>query len=157
MATNNDPDRVDIFEFLREVDSGNFEYFENLSEAQKKKFAPVVATRWMSCTRNTSQLQAVNALVNPFTFAFATKHKELLYKLMLIASSGTEKRYKWIGKKKSGGTMPNTTTILAEYYKISKSKASGYAKMFTVDEVIECAENLGYDEAYLKKIKNEFK
>lgn len=148
--------KVDIFDFLRKIDSGDFGYYANLSDEQKKSLSMVVANRWMSCTSNKTQIVALNALVNPFVFKFASNHKELLYKLMLIASSGTEKHYTWIPKGKSA-KRPNTCKILSEYYGFSTERAEAYINDFSVAEVVECAEALGADDSTIKKIKHEFK
>lgn len=150
-------EKVDIFDFLKKVDSSDFYYYSDLTDDQKKSLSLVVAARWMSCTKNAKQVVAVNALVNPFTFKYSSKHPELLYKLMLIASSGTEKNYKWVGKKKKISSKPTSAQALAEYYGISSAKADGYLANFSLDDVLECAESLAYDDAQIKKIKNEFK
>lgn len=150
-------DKVDIFKFLDKVDSGDASYYSELSEQQKKSLSLVVAARWLSCTKNTKQLINVNNLVNSVVFKFASKHPELLYNLMLISSSGTTKRYKWVSKKKSTSKKPVTVETLSAYYGISRSKAQGYLPQFTLEEVIDCADSLGYDDQLIKKIKNEFK
>lgn len=150
-------EKVDIFSFLKKVDNSDFYYYSGLTDDQKKSLSLVVAARWMSCTKNTKQVLAVNALVNPFTFKYSSKHPELLYKLMLIASSGTEKNYNWVGKKKRTSTKPVSAQVVAEYYGISSAKADEYLTNFSLDDVLECAESLAYDDKQIKKIKNEFK
>lgn len=150
-------DKVDIFDFLKSVDNSDFYYYSELSEEQRKSLSLVVAARWLSCTKNSKQILAVNSLVNPFTFKFAYKHPELLYKLMLISSSGTEKHYKWVGKKKKSSSKPTSTQAISEYYGISTTKADEYLASFSLEDVLECANALAYDDAQVKKIKNEFK
>ena len=149
--------KVDMFDLLKHVDKGDLDYWENLSEDEKKSVAFVVVSRWMSCTKNPDQIVAVNHLLNPLVFNFGTKHKGLLYRLMLIASSGTEKRYQWIGKKKKVPSKPTATQVVSEYYNLKLERANSYLDMLTLDDVLECAEGLGYDDASVKKIKNEYK
>lgn len=150
-------EKVDIFDFLKRVDNSDFYYYSELPDDQKKTLSLVVAARWLSCTKNAKQLLAVNSLVNPFTFKFSHKHPELLYKLMLISSSGAEKHYKWVSKKKKESSKPVTAQAIAEYYGISTAKADGYVPDFSLEDVLECANALAYDDAQVKKIKNEFK
>lgn len=150
-------DKIDMFDLLKHVDAGDFDYFPSMTEEQQKSVSFFMANRWMSCTKNKKQLLAVNAIVNPLVFSFGTKHKDLLYKLMLIASSGTEKHYKWVGKKKKNQAYPMSSQIVSEYYGISTNKAVGYIGLLTMDDVLACATSLGYDDASIKKIKNEFK
>ena len=149
--------KVDIFDLLKHVDKGDLEYWENLSEDEKKSVAFVVVSRWFSCTQNTDQLLTVNQLLNPLVFSYGTKHKGLLYRLMLIASSGTEKRYHWIGRKKKVPNKPISSQAVSEYYSLKLERANSYLDMFTLDDILECAEDLGYDDASVKKIKNEYK
>lgn len=150
-------EKVDIFKLLKHIDAGDVEYYDNLSDAEKKSVSMFVTNRWLSCTKNSKQLITVNALVNPFVFAFGTQHAGLLYKLMVIASSGTEKNYKWVGRKKNISSKPETAGLLSAYYGISKRVAEGYLPMFTLDEALELASDLGYDAPSMKKLKNEFK
>lgn len=150
-------DKVDMFEFLKHIDLGDFDYYPSLTEDQKKSVSFFMANRWMSCTKNKSQLLSVNSIINPLVFPFGTKHKDLLYKLMLIASSGTEKHYKWVGKKKKSQAYPVSSEVVSEYYGISTSRAMGYIGMLSMNDVLDCATSLGYDDASIKKIKNEFK
>lgn len=149
-------ERVDIFQFLKHVDAGDLEYWNNLTEEEQKSVAFVVANRWMSCTKNQGQIIAVNKLINPLVFPFGTKHKGLLYRLMLIASSGTEKQYRWVGRKKNESKKPTARNIIAEYYQLSDSRAESYLSMFSYEEVVECANALGYDDPSMKKLKNEY-
>lgn len=149
--------KVDIFDFLKRVDNSDLSYYDELSEQEKKSLSMVVAARWLACTKNKRQVVLANELVNPFVYKFATKHRELLYRLMLISSSGTEKRYAWISKKKTVSSRPNSVKAISQYYGISSDKAEGYLSMFSLEDVIDCADSLGYDEQTIKKIKNEYK
>lgn len=157
MTTEKNPEKVDIFDFLRQVDKSNLRYYDDLTEPQKKSLSLVVAARWFSCTKNKRQLLMMNELVNPFVYRFSTKHGQLLYRLMMISSSGTEKRYSWISKKKNISSKPNSVKAVAQYYGISTRTATGYLGMLSVDDIIDCAESLGYDGQTVKKIKNENK
>jgi hypothetical protein len=152
-----DADKVDIFDLLKHVDSGDLDYWNNLTQAEQASVAMFVVNRWMSCTKNSEQIIAVNAIVNPLIFPFGTKHKGLLYRLLLIASSGTGKNYKWIARKKRSANKPLTSKIISEYYAMSLDRATSYAPSFSYDEALECAEAMGYDDLILKKLKNEFK
>lgn len=149
-------DKVDIFELLKRVDNGDLDYWNNLTDKEKKSISFVVASRWMSGTKNAEQIASVNALLNPLVFPFGSKHAGLLYRLMLVASSGTQKKYNWIGKKKIS-KFPLSVQLIAEYYGFSDDRAESYLKSFNLNELLECASELGYDDATVKKLKNEHK
>jgi hypothetical protein len=76
---------------------------------------------------------------------------------MVIASSGTDKRYKWVGRPKKAGNKPNTTQTISEYYGISTTRSVDYLNILSVDDIVDCANALGYDDKKIKLIRNELK
>lgn len=152
-----DTNKIDLFDLLKRIDNSDFYYYSELTPEQRKSISLVVLARWLSCTKNKDQIITLNALVNPFTYTFATKHPQLLYKLMLISSSSTEKHYKWVSKKKKDSSKSNTIKVISEYYGISLMKAEGSLTLLNCSDVIDYANALGYDNAFIKKIKNEYK
>lgn len=145
--------KLDIFEVLKNIDNGNIYYYDSLSDNEKKQLSMVVLFRWMTGTENTQQLKALDSIVNPFLYNLAN-HKDLIYKLMVIASSGTEKRYKWNPFKKVKDKLL-TNKVISEYYGLSMSAARSYITMFDNETIIDMAKELGYDDTELKKIKKE--
>lgn len=150
-------EKVDVFEFLRHVDDLDFSYYDSLSEAQRKRLSLFVAARWQSCTKNVGQIVATNSLVNHFVYKFLTKHPKLLYKLMLIASSGTQKQYKWVPKKKKVRSKPETIAVMAEYHNMSTRQVEDYLPSTTLEDALYYADAIGSEDSTIKKIKNEFK
>lgn len=148
--------RVDIFELLKRIDDGDLDYWNKMSDEERKSIAFVVAMRWMSCTHNTDQLKSVNILLNPLVFRLY-KHPGLMYRLMLVASSGTRKGYKWVGRHKNKKTYPVSTKLISEFYNMNVDRANSYVNMLTIDELIDCAERLGYDDKSIKSLKDEHK
>ncbi len=150
--------KVNIIDFLNKIDSGDLDYYSNLSDEERKSVSLVVVGRWLACTKNTKQILSCNALVNPFIYKFAGKHNELLYNLMVTASNGSKKNYRWIPRKKRENAKPISSRAVAEFYGISTGAALGYiGKAFKFDDVLYCAESLGYDDTEIKKIKDELK
>jgi len=150
MKTEN---KIDIFDVLKNIDNGNIYYLDSLTEDEKNKLSMVVLFRWMTGTENSQQIRALDSIVNPFLYTLSN-HKDLIYKLMVIASSGTEKRYKWIPFKK-GKNKQLTNKLISEYYDLSNTSASNYINMFDIETLIDMAKELGYDDNELKKIKKE--
>lgn len=154
MANDN---KINIIKFINEIDNGNFNQYEELSLEQRKTISMVVLSRWLSCMKNTKQLLSVNNILNPLIFKFAYTHSNLVYKLMLVCSSGTQKQYRWLSKGKSIGTKPISVDVISKYYGLSKKDSMKYLNLLGVDNVVECATSMGYDDKELTKIKNEFK
>ncbi len=150
--------KVNIIDFLNNIDSGNLEYYTSLTSEERKSVSMVVVGRWLTCTKNTKQILACNALVNPFVFKFAGKHNELLYNLMVTASNGAKKNYRWVPRKKRESSRPVSSKAVAQFHGISTYAASGYVgKAYSYEDILYFAESLGFDDAELKKIKDEFK
>lgn len=150
-------DTVDIFKLLKHIDSGDLDFYESLSDAEKKSISMFVASRWQTCTKNSKQIVASNALVNSTVLKFGTKHSGLMYRLMLIASSGTEKHYTWVSRKKKSSRRPETTKIISNYYGISENDASDYCNLLTLEEVKELADAMGIENSILKRVASEYK
>lgn len=148
-------EKLDIFETLKQIDKKNINYFDNLDMEAKKSLAPVVFMRWFS-SGNTKQLQLANAILNPMVYKMY-HHPALMYKLFVACSDGKSKRYNWIKKKSKDKSAPTATATIAAYQKCSKTDAARYRSQFTMDEIIEMAEDMGYDNEWVKKIKTELK
>lgn len=146
--------KINIFDVLNHIDSGDIYYYDNLTDEQKNSISMFMLCQWMTCMNNQQQLKAVEAIVNPYIFSLH-KHKTLLYKLMVIASSGTKKNYKWNYKKKKKSTSASVS-IISEYHDLSNKHAEEYINMFKKEDIIDMAMELGYDDNYLKKIKKEY-
>lgn len=147
--------KVDIFKLLHEIDSGNINFYQSLSEQQQKNISPLVTMRWMSGTKNKNQITLINNLLNPFVYRLS-KHKSLLYKLMCISSTGTQKTYSWVVKASKIKTTCKIQ-LLMDTYGISPKSAVDYVDFFDEKDYLDMADKIGYDDDMLKKLKNEFK
>lgn len=147
--------KLDIFDTLKQIDKRNITFFDNLPDEAKKGFAPIVITRWFS-SGNPYQLELTSVILNPMTFKLY-KHPSLMYKLMVACSDGKDKRYAWIKKKGKDKSAPTAVSAISEYYVCSKSDAHKYRTRLSLEDVVEMAEELGYDKDQIKKIKTELK
>ena len=144
-----------MFGLLAQMDSKNVEFYDQLDEDTKKEFHPLVAMRWAS-SKSGDQLILLNELVNPVVFR-SDYSPSVLYKLMTACSDGKKAKYTWIPKKKKDKTFNLSTQAISEYYKCSEKDARIYRKRFSLEEVLEMADDLGYDSETVKKIKAEYK
>lgn len=147
--------KLDIFDTLKQIDKKDITFYDNLPDEAKKGFAPIVITRWFS-SGSPYQLELTSTILNPMVFRLY-KHPGLMYKLMVASSDGKSKRYSWIKKKSKDKSSPMTVSAISEYYVCSKFDALRYKQRLTQDDVLEMAEDLGYDKDQIKKIKAEFK
>ena len=148
---------LDIFDLLKRIDSSDKDIYSTLTHEESKSFAPLVVMRWMSGTSDERQLRLLNGIVNTYVFNIPN-HKSLLTKLMAISATGKTFRYKWMkleaGKEKA---KPLSLKVLCAVYGFSMKHANTAIVHFDVNDIIQMAKDLGYQDDELKKIQKEFK
>lgn len=147
--------KLDIFGVLEAIDSKDIEYFSRLDQDKRKAFMPFLVQRWMSGTDDPVQIQFLNEFVNKYTFALQ-EHKELLYKLMCVVSSGNQQRYQWKGTAKSTSANAVDSLISIEY-NVNRTEARQLREILTNDHILELADQHGLQSDELKLIRKELK
>lgn len=168
--------KLDLNQLLDHITRKDADYFTSLPEEVRKEFAPKVIMRWLTCPTSFGKLDAsgesmqqvyfVNALVNPFVFSLY-KHPELLYKLMTLCTSGKSRQshskdgrlfsnYTYI---KTGTTIsrPLATRVVMDFLKYSSKDAVEALKILKEDDVIDMAEQLGWQKDDMTKLVKEYK
>lgn len=147
--------KIDIFEVMKSVDARDINFYENIPADQRSSLAPVVMMRWLSAD-NAQSVHLMNYVLNPVIFPLY-KHPGLLAKLMVACSDGKSKRHNWIKKKGKDKSAPTSDKVISEYYHCSRRESSRYRKLLQKEDILEMAEDLGYDSEGMKKIKAELK
>ena len=148
-------EKLDINEVLNHIDDLDIEYFNSLSEDQKKSLSPYVIMLWMNGCNSPLQLLLVNGLVNELIFSIPSRHNDLLYKLLMVASDGKRKSYKWVKKRTRSKQYATCVSILKRKYKCSTRTALEYIKLLDYDTISAIAIEFGEQDDTLKKIKKE--
>jgi hypothetical protein len=149
--------KLDIFRVLDAADAKDEEFFRKLTDEERKGLQPFLISRWMSGTSNAAQIVLINEFLNPYAFSL-TRHKELLWQLLTVVNSGRRQRYVWNklpAKRESG--KPNALRAVREYYKYSTRDAVDALEILSRDQVINLAEQLGWQPDDIAKIKRELK
>ena len=111
--------KLDIFETLAAIDRRDMNFFDNLTEDQRKGFAAPVILRWASAVRDGAASEHHIWLVNEranVNFWDLWEHPELQYKMMASCGYGRGQRHEWIpmvGKKKKADEV---LIYLAKYW-----------------------------------------
>lgn len=142
---------TDIFEILANIDAKNIDYIDKI----EKDFNAYVIMQWMAGLSNPRTVFFLNELVNPFVWAFVKRHKRLLYYLMTVCADGHKKRYRWIKSKKTH-RHPKSVEIIQKFYGYNSQHAVDALPCFSKEDIIEMAEQLGYQKEFVKLIKKEF-
>ena len=144
---------VNIFDVLKRIDLRQEEYYDAMVEVDQKQLHPLVMTRWMSGTSDPAVIQMLNLTNNKYNFILAS-HKHLLMRMLLLSSSGQSRRYQWLSKTKDT-SQNRSLKVLREYYVCSQREAEGYIKLHTLDELIQMAEFIGWQDDEVKALSKE--
>lgn len=142
--------RPDIFKILSHVDNMDKDAFEEI----EREFSPFMTMKWMASCKDPNRIVAVNELLNLTVFNLH-REKRLLYYLCCCISDGEKKRYNWIPRYKDKDKAK--IEIMSKYFGISYKEARTGTWKYNTDDIVEMAEELGYDNSEIKKIKNKIK
>lgn len=149
--------KLNIFDILQQIDRGDLHIWENLTEEQRKEFSPFMTMRWMSCTDDVRQIFFLNELINPIVFNMH-KHPQLMLKLLTACSSKIQQRYKWIKAPVAvGGVKSRPLQVVKEYYGYPSRQAKDVMTLFSKDDILTMATELGYQKEDMKLLKTELK
>lgn len=115
----------DLFEALAAIDRKDYDYYDTLTEEQKKKFTPFMLIKWSSAIKANSKLQsyyicASNDLANKYLFnENVMKHPKLQWLMLCTIGLGTKQYHQWIPQIKESVSKlkdkPKSDEI-SEYY-----------------------------------------
>ena len=146
---------LDIFQLLGDIDKKNYGLWDKLTDDQKKEFTALVTMRWMAGTTDQRQIIFLNEIVNMAVFNLP-EHKELLFKLLMVCSSGSAKRYNWVNYKLSSGKKnKKAVQLVAEHYGFSLKEAEDSVQLFTPQEIMELGEMHGLQKDEMRDLKKE--
>lgn len=147
--------KLDIFKLLGMIGSKNSgDIYKGLSDDEKKGFAPLVAMRWMSGTSDQRQIMALNTFANRFIFPLG-KHPHLLMQLLQACSSKNGGRAQWLGIKGGSKKTQLRNEVIMEYFDYSTNELRALTVFPTNDEIVQMAEELGWQKEEVAKLKKE--
>jgi len=116
-------DKLSIANEMAQFDSKNRQFFDELSEEERKKFSPFLMIRYGSSVSGSRDLQefyliATNERLNKRFFAVnTTQHKKLQWLMATTVSPGLGTfRHNWIAPKKKESTNTAVRKQLAELF-----------------------------------------
>lgn len=146
--------KYDLFAVLGHINNKDSEFFDRYDEATQNAVQPFLLQRWLASLNSRQRIIFINELVNPFAFALY-KHKKLLIQLLTVCTDGSSKHAKFLAAPKK--TSHNeSTSVLQRLYGFSRKQADDALKCLTEQQVLDYAEQLGYQKEQLAKIRKEF-
>lgn len=149
-------DKLNIGNEMRQFDSKNRTFYDELTGEEKKKFSNYLMIRWGSSVEGSRDmqeyyLQSCNQYLNKHFFAI-NKHPKLQWLCATTVSPGPEilgrslPRHTWISTKKKEGTSSAMRKQLAELFPNMKNdELDLLAKITTKQELEQYQRDLGHD------------
>ena len=151
-------DKLNIANEMRAFDSKDRNFYNDLTDEEKKKFSNFLMIRWGSSVQGSTELQqyyllSCNENLNKNFFDLA-KHPDLQWLLATTVSPGMGNfRHDWIKQKKRESSNNKVVKFLRNFYPdYSIDELELLAKINTIEEIKELARTNGWDD---KRIKSE--
>ena len=148
-----DRDAFDLFAFLGQLNKRNLQAYDALTEEGKKAAHPLVIMRWLSGTSDQAQIVRLNEFANKYVFSLGAE-KPLLFKLLAASCTGKVQRTQWIKGPGASSTRLSLEAIKAKYG-CSTREAELYIGMLESTDILQYAEEAGFDKDQLKKLQAE--
>lgn len=151
-------DKLSINNEMAQLDLKNREFYDELNDEERKKFATYLMLRYAASVEGTADLQewylrVTNERVNQNFFDLG-KHPKLQWLLCTTVSPGMGKfRHYWQAAKKKDGTS-NTKSIkfLTKLYPgLKQDEIELMAELNDVKELKAAAKQMGMSDADIKK------
>ena len=147
---------LDIKRELAAVDLRNYDFYEKLTDQEKKDFSPYVLMRYVSNTEGDRDLQEwflerTNELVNKDHWTLSKNHKALLWKLFASCGAGVKTYHPYL-KAGSKAKANKIEKLLAEIYPSRKLEdIKLQASMMTKEDREELFDHMGFDKKQRKE------
>ena len=146
---------LDIKRELNGVDKKIYDFYDNLSDQEKKEFSPYVLMRYVSNVQGDSDIQAwfvemTNEMVNKNHWDLSKNHKALLWKLFAACGAGVPCYHPYL-KANSKEKANKIEKLIAELNPAMKmSEVKLMAKMMDKKDKEELFDKMGFDKKQRK-------
>jgi hypothetical protein len=159
MATTPQSDKLTIQNEMLQFDKKNRNFYDDLTDDEKKKFPPFIMIRWGADVQGSSELQAyylmsVNERLNKHFFDISGKeHKKFQWLLCTTVSPGMGKQYhKWLAAKKKTSDNKAEKFFSEIYPHLRDDEIKLLAEINDKNELKQLARAHGWDD---KRIKSD--
>lgn len=148
--------KLDIKRELGAVDSKDYDFYDNLTDEEKKAFSPFILMRYTSNVQGDFDIQEwfitrTNEMVNMNFNDLSKNHKALLWKLFAATGAGIKCYHPYLasGKKAKANKIEKLLCELNPAMKMSDIKL--WASMMTADDKEELFDQMGFDKKQRKE------
>lgn len=148
--------KLDIKRELGAVDNKNYNFYENLTDEERKAFSPYILMRYTASVQGDRDIQEwfiemTNEMVNKNHWDLSKNHKALLWKLFAATGAGVSCYHPYLaaGKKEKANKIEK---LLAEIYPAKKmDEIKLLASMMDKKDKEELFDKMGFDKKQRKE------
>lgn len=147
---------LDIKQELAAVDLKKYNFYNNLTDEEKKSFSPYILMRYVSNVQGDQYLQewfveTTNEFINKNHWDLSKNHKDLLWKLFSATGVGQKMYHPYLaaGKKEKVNKIEKLLAELYPTWKISDIKLQ--ASLMSNKDKDELFDKLGFDKKQRKE------
>lgn len=148
--------KLDIKRELGAVDQKNYNFYENLTDEERKAFSPYILMRYTASVQGDRDIQEwfvemTNEMVNKNHWDLSKDHKALLWKLFAATGAGVNCYHPYLaaGKKEKANKIEK---LLAQLYPAMKmADIKLMAKMMDKKDITELFDKMGFDKKQRKE------
>lgn len=149
--------KLDIKRELRAVDQKDYNFYDNLTDEEKKAFSPYILMRYTASVQMPDRdiqewyVEMTNEMVNKNHWDLSKKHRGLLWKLFAATGTGVNCYHPYLaaGKKEKSNKIEKLLAELNPAMKLSDIKV--LAKMMDKADKEELFDKLGFDKKQRKE------
>lgn len=156
--------KLNIFDkVLPAIDKKEFNFYESLTDDEKKSYPAVILMRAMSSLGDQNQyketqLLLINDLVNIGFWQLSKHHTSLQHLLMCITGAGTKQYHPWIASKNKVSKTELVDNFLKELHPgCNKTELEILKSQHTSKTIKELALNFGKSESEAKMLAEDAK
>jgi hypothetical protein len=147
---------LDIKRELKAVDTKDYNFYDNLTDEEKKSFSPFVLMRYTASVQGDYDVQShflemTNECVNKNHWELSKNHKALLWKLFAVTGVGVSAYHPYLaaGKKEKANKIEK---LLCEIYPARKMEdIKLMASMMDKKDKEELFDKMGFDKKQRKE------
>jgi hypothetical protein len=147
---------LDIKRELRAVDQREYNFYDNLSDQEKKEFSPYILMRYVANVQLNEPdiqewyLERTNEFVNKNHWTLSKNHKALLWKLFASCGTGINCYHPYLKASSKEKAIKIEKLLLELYPAMKLEDIKIMAKMMTKEDKTELFDKMGFDKKQRK-------
>jgi hypothetical protein len=152
--------KLDLFKVLGAVDTKSKDFYNNLTDEEKKSVPFVPMLRMISTASDQSGLHdyhilMANEILNQGFWEY-TKHPELLWQLFCVVGYGKKQYHQYIKMKRESTTPKIDNLLLKKHFNASDEELNLSKLLMNKENLEELAKGYGLGDSEIRELCDEF-